>query len=238
MKGSPLLRASVLLATLLLLAWPLRRVTLDTSPEGPGVQAGKEAQPAEAPSVTPQKLGLMLSFTRGAERVELRHLGALVWEKDRPALRESVELNLGKGIGASDIKRVLSAEYEEELVEWTGNVVHRDLLLGHTFKKSGLNFRTCSVDLIRKHDVSEYRAVHEIKLPGFRIEDVYTEHIAREHIWCELNSTESERHRFSNFANQQRLGQARNPHKQCVAASKQANRQLLDRIFLSNNHTT
>jgi len=94
MKGSPLLRASVLLATLLLLAWPLRRVTLDTSPEGPGVQAGKEAQPAEAPSVTPQKLGLMLSFTRGAERVELRHLGALVWEKDRPALRESVELNL------------------------------------------------------------------------------------------------------------------------------------------------
>lgn len=94
MKGSPLLRAFVLLATLLLLAWPLRRVTLDTLTEGPGVQAAKGAQPAEAPSATTQKLGLMLSFTRGAERVELRHLGALVWEKDRPALRESVDLNL------------------------------------------------------------------------------------------------------------------------------------------------
>jgi hypothetical protein len=94
MKGSPLLRAFVLLATLLLLAWPLRRVTLDTSPEGPGVQANKEPQPAEAPAASPQKLGLMLSFTRGAERIELRHLGALVWEKDRPALRELVDLNL------------------------------------------------------------------------------------------------------------------------------------------------
>ena len=94
MKGSPLLRACVLLTALLLLAWPLRRVTQDTSPDGPGGQAGKEAQQAEAPSATPQKLGLILSFTRGAERVELRHLGALVWEKDRPALRESLDLNL------------------------------------------------------------------------------------------------------------------------------------------------
>lgn len=94
MKGSPLLRASILLTTLLLLAWPLRRVTLETSPEGPAVQAGREAQPAEASSATPQKLGLNLSFTRGAERIELRHLGALVWAKDRPALRESPELKL------------------------------------------------------------------------------------------------------------------------------------------------
>ena len=90
MKGSPLLRAGVLLTTLLLLVWPLRRVTRETSPE----EAGKEAQPSEAPPAPVQKLGLTLSFTREAERIELRHLGALVWEKDRPALRESLDLNL------------------------------------------------------------------------------------------------------------------------------------------------
>ncbi len=90
MKGSPLLRAVLLLATLLLLAWPLSRVT---GPAAQG-QSRTELPAAEAPDAAPQKLTLILSFTRTAERIELRHLGAVVWAKDRPALRESVALNL------------------------------------------------------------------------------------------------------------------------------------------------
>ena len=91
MKGTPLLRAVVLLATLLLLAWPLSRVTRSAPAQG---EAGTEGQPAKAPDVTSQKLPLVLSFTRNATRIELRHLGAVVWAKDRPGLREALDLNI------------------------------------------------------------------------------------------------------------------------------------------------
>ena len=91
MKGTPLLRAVVLLATLLLLAWPLSRVTGPTNAQG---QSRTKLPAAQTPDAPPQKLPLTLSFTRNAGRIELRHLGAVVWAKDRPELRESVDLNL------------------------------------------------------------------------------------------------------------------------------------------------
>ena len=91
MKGSPLLRAVLLLATLLLLAWPLSRVTGPAPAQG---QSRTELPAVEVLDAAPQKLPLILSFTRTAERIELRHLGAVVWAKDRPELRESVDLNL------------------------------------------------------------------------------------------------------------------------------------------------
>ncbi len=91
MKGNPLLRAVVLLAVVLLLAWPLSRVTRPAAVEG---QSGGDARSAEALPATPQKLSLTLSLTRSAERIELRHLGVVVWAKDRPGLRETVDLSI------------------------------------------------------------------------------------------------------------------------------------------------
>ena len=91
MKGTPLLRALLLLAVLLLLAWPLSRVTAPAQAQGP---FGTELLPVTPPTVTPEKLPLTLSFTRIAERIEIRHLGVLVWAKNRPGLRESPELGI------------------------------------------------------------------------------------------------------------------------------------------------
>jgi len=91
MKGTPLLRAIVLLAVLLLLAWPLSRVTRPAVAEEP---SDREAPVAEAPTAPPKKLSLTLSFSRSAERIELRHLGAVVWEKDRPGLKETLDLSI------------------------------------------------------------------------------------------------------------------------------------------------
>jgi hypothetical protein len=90
--GSPLLRALLLFAALLALAVPLRQVT---QPEGDGGPAPSAApDPAETANATLQKLPLVLSFTRMADTIELQHLGKTVWSKDRPALREEVDLNL------------------------------------------------------------------------------------------------------------------------------------------------
>ncbi len=92
MKGSPLLRALLLLAALLALSVPLRWVT---QPETTGnAPSQEEARPSDSPPNTDQKLSLVLSFTRGAERIELRHLGKIVWSKEHPGLREVLDLSL------------------------------------------------------------------------------------------------------------------------------------------------
>lgn len=92
MTGSPLLRAVLLFTALLALAFPLRRVT---QTDGEGSPAPAVAlQPAAQAGATLQKLSLVLSFTKMAERVELRHLGKTVWSKESPGPREAVDLNL------------------------------------------------------------------------------------------------------------------------------------------------
>lgn len=92
MRGSPLLRALLLLAALLTLSLPLRRMTQPETPRVSPVEA--ETRPSEGADPTERRLSASLSFTRGAERIELRHLGKVVWAKDRPGQRETLELNL------------------------------------------------------------------------------------------------------------------------------------------------
>lgn len=92
MTGSPLLRALLLLAALLVLALPIRRVTQTEAASAPAQTPAREA--VETAHATLQKLPVVLSFTRMAEAVELRHLGKTVWLKERPSLRETVELHL------------------------------------------------------------------------------------------------------------------------------------------------
>ena len=92
MKGSPFLRAVLLFTALLALSLPLKRVT---QPETAGSSSPAEtAHAAEPHPTTDQKLPLALSFSRKAERIELRHLGKVVWVKDHPGLRETIELLL------------------------------------------------------------------------------------------------------------------------------------------------
>jgi hypothetical protein len=91
-KGSPLLRALLLLASLLTLSVPLRWVT---QPETTGISpAQAESQPSESANSTDRKLSLVLSFTRGADRVELRHLGKTFWSKEHPGPRETLDVSL------------------------------------------------------------------------------------------------------------------------------------------------
>jgi hypothetical protein len=91
MKGSPPLRALLTLGVLLALAWPLFRIT---QPASAGEHPLGEAAAAEKSAATVANIPLVLNFTRGAERIELRHLGEVVWSKDNPAAREALELNI------------------------------------------------------------------------------------------------------------------------------------------------
>lgn len=92
MRGSPLQRALLLLVALLALCVPLKRITRTEASGGtPDPPADRPSETGDAPV---QKLGLLLSFTKGAERVELRHLGQPVWSKDHPGLQETADFSL------------------------------------------------------------------------------------------------------------------------------------------------
>ncbi len=88
MKGSPVLRAILLASLMLALGWPLHLLTQ----KGEDAHEQASAQPTE--SRVAERLPLVLTFSKPAERVEIRHLGVVVWSKDQPALQEAVELNL------------------------------------------------------------------------------------------------------------------------------------------------
>ena len=86
MRGSPLLRAAITFAALLLLAPLLWRMTQTESP-APKVSVAKTAD-------SDQEIRLVLTFTSAPRRVGIVHLGQPVWSKDAPQNQEEISLKL------------------------------------------------------------------------------------------------------------------------------------------------
>jgi hypothetical protein len=63
----------------------------DESSEAATIQSAAAASHLDE---TQERLPLVLTFSQAARRVELRHLGAVVWVKENPAPREALELKL------------------------------------------------------------------------------------------------------------------------------------------------
>ena len=96
MRGSPLLRALVLFGALVALAWPLRIVTRQTEVPPDALEnapAASSAPSTEAPSQS-VKIPLDVTFSMAAESIEVRNAGRVVWRKERPSLKERVELEM------------------------------------------------------------------------------------------------------------------------------------------------
>ncbi len=67
------------------------------------------------------------------------------------------------------------------------------------------------------------------------LQNVGTGDVHRHEVWRELNTTELQRHRLSEFADEQCFSETWNTHQQRVAAREQADRQLLDHFLLAND---
>ncbi len=89
MKGSPLVRAVVLLGVIIALGWPLHWLTRQGSPVAvnESLPSGSLADPLVA-------LPVDLMFSKPALRLELSHLGKIIWAKDAPSVHEEIELKL------------------------------------------------------------------------------------------------------------------------------------------------
>ena len=86
MRGSPLLRAAITFAALLLLAPLLWRMT-QAKPTVPGIVEVKSSSGA-------QEIQIALTFTTSTKRVGIVHLGQAVWSKDAPESQEEFSLKL------------------------------------------------------------------------------------------------------------------------------------------------
>lgn len=87
MRGSPLLRAALTFLVLLGLAPLLWQMTR------PREGAAALAPPAPPP-VALAKVRLELVFTTPPKKVEIKHLGKIIWTKDAPGPRDEYELEL------------------------------------------------------------------------------------------------------------------------------------------------
>ena len=90
MRGSPLIRALLLLLGLLALSWPLR---LLLEREAAQVEAAR-APATVLEAAAPPRLPLMLTFSQKALRAEIRYAGKSLWLLEHPGLRESCELQI------------------------------------------------------------------------------------------------------------------------------------------------
>lgn len=131
MRGSPLLRAVLTLLALLLMAWPVWRVTRASAPTA-------APEPDATADTTPAKVRLRLSFLPGPPlEWSVRHLGRVVWsgasgggEAESPELaipipEEGVDLQVtarwpaGTAIGAARLRLVRSNSPALERSAWT-----------------------------------------------------------------------------------------------------------------------
>ena len=78
---------------------------------------------------------------------------------------EPIELRLRQRVGALELDRILRGKHDEGRGENTRLAEYRDLLFFHRFEHCRLGFRRGSVDLVGENDMSEDRALLELKFP-------------------------------------------------------------------------
>ena len=67
--------------------------------------------------------------------------------------QKTIELCLGKGVGAFLLDGVLRGHHQEQRWERIGCPTHTDLTFCHGFQQRRLNFRGCSVDFIGQNQI-------------------------------------------------------------------------------------
>ena len=100
MRGSPLVRASIVFGLLLCAAPAMWRLT--SAENGEGRQAPVPIVTAEA------DLPVELAFTAAPKRVSITHLGKQVWEKGDPETSEELSLHLPWPAVGGELKFVVN----------------------------------------------------------------------------------------------------------------------------------
>jgi hypothetical protein len=116
---------------------------------------------------------------------------------------------------------------------------HRNLLFLHGFQHGGLRFGWGSIDFVCKNQVGKDRALDELEFTGsgefIFLDDFRSRDVRRHQVRGELNPGKGHPHTFRQGGYHKRLGQARHPFQQAMAARKDGHEQLLDHLILPDD---
>ena len=110
-------------------------------------------------------------------------------------------------------------------------------MLLHGFEQGRLGFWGSAVDLVCQDHIGKNRSWDKPQLPTSLVIGQYfcASDVGGHQVGSELNATEFQMESLSNTSNQQCLCQSRCSGDQAMGAREQADQQLLDHLFLSNN---
>ena len=161
-------------------------------------------------------------------------LGVLVRVPDRKPHEEAVELRLRQRVGALVLDRVLRRQHQERVGERLRAPLDRHLALLHRLQQRGLRLRRGAVDLVGQQHVREHRPAAEHELAAAQ-RDVAGD-VRREHVGRELDAPEVEPERARERGREQRLGDARRPFEQHVAAERDRRQRRGGHLLLADHH--
>ena len=150
---------------------------------------------------------------------------------------ESIELRLGKWIGAFELDRVLRGENEERPIERIRPARGRDVILLHGLQQGRLGLRWRAVDLVRKNHLREDRSGDEAQHAMARlfVEDLRTRDVRRHQVGRELDALEGQVQNLRDGLDEQRLGKTRHACNQTVTAGEQRHQDLIDHVVLADD---
>jgi hypothetical protein len=162
-------------------------------------------------------------------------LGVARRQVERQLHEEPVELRLGQRVGALVLDRVHGRRHQERGREGASQPVDRDLALLHRLEEGRLRLGRRPVDLVGEQHVREDGPGSELELAGLGVVDERSGDVAGHEIGRELHPRRLERHRVSEGADEERLGDPRHPLEQDVALREQGDDQTGHRAVLRDD---
>ena len=130
----------------------------------------------------------------------------------------------------------MRSQYQERIVQRKGLVAYRDLPLLHGLQQGGLHLGRSTVDLVGQHEIGKYRTSLNLECLVLLAVDLRTDHIGRQQVRRELNTTEIGLDQVAQRLYGEGLSQARNTLQQDVSVAQQTDQQTLYQVLLTHDH--
>ena len=183
----------------------------------------EEARLRDERSYVAEHVGRYASV-RNLKHLDLVLLGPVV---DHHLDEEAVELRLRQREDPLVLVGILRRDHDKRRRDPVRLPLHRDVALLHRLEQGGLRSRRRTVDLVREQDVREDDARFEPPLTSNS--DDASDDLRRRRVRRELHALERHSEDARHRGGQERLGGARRPLEQNVAAGKGGNQHHLDR---------
>ena len=162
------------------------------------------------------------------------HLLVEGWIVESDIEHETVELCLGKRIGAFLLDGVLRGEDKEGVRQRVGSARDCDAMFLHSLEQSRLGLGRGTVDFVGKDDAGEDRPLDELEI-ALTVEDFRTRDVGRHEVGSELDARERKAKGLCQRVDHKGLGQSRDTEKETVSSGENREEEAVDSFLLAHN---